>query len=148
MSTKRPIIIPIYYKKSMIYLQIFILAIFEFIFLIGAVLFNQIENWIYLLLVLLPLWSSIQFLKKPYAEVSISEIKVRGWLGGLNKKYSLKSEQESFVVIDQKVYLKTAEISKKIKINSWFVNEVEWQHALLLLRNENELLINRHLNSD
>lgn len=139
--------IPIKYHFIWTNLFIIIGVFCGVIFLIGGAVLNDLTIYLYIIIAILPVYIGVNLKKINYAEVSSKDIKVYGLFGQLRHHYQLKGE-DKFFVKSNKFYLKQPQKSIKIKINSWFVNQLDWQNAIeLFTLNENEK-ITKHLIDD
>ncbi len=136
-------------KYHFIWTNLFILiGVFSgIIFLIGGTVLNDFTIYLYVIIAILPIYTGVNLKKINYAEVSKNNIKVYGLFGQLKHHYRLKGD-DKFFVKNNNIYLKQAQKTIKIKMNSWFVNQLDWQNAIELFSlNENEK-ITKHLIDD
>ena len=139
--------VPIRYNK--VYANMYIVVgVFTFlIFCFGAIVLWQIENLVYVLAAIGPIYIGLKMHKSNYAEVSLKRIKVYGLFGNLKKDYKLNKESR-FSLKSNRLYVSQNNKITKVKINDWFVNQHDWDRAVELFSLNETEKITKHLIDD
>jgi len=125
--------IPINYKTAWTNTYILIGIVCIFIFLLGFLVVGDFMNLVYSLASVVPIYLGIKMKKSPYAIVSKSKIEVFGLFGELKHEYVCDSESK-FLRVGNRIIIKNNKVSKKVKMNKWFVNDEDWKAVLELFK--------------
>jgi hypothetical protein len=139
--------VPITYQKFWAFIYILVGLICGLIFLIGSFFLNETQYLFYTILAIAPLYIGFKMFNNPYAIVSKKEIIVYGIFGGIKHHYVL-ADGEQFMMIKNRIFIKTKGHYKKVKINHWFTKPTDWKSLTFLFSEDNENQIIHHLLSE
>ena len=122
--------ISINYKKSWINMYVLVGIVCVLIFLLGFFMVGDYMNLLYSLASIPLIYFGFHMKKNPYAVVSISKIEVFGLFGELKHVY-VSDDKSIFLRKNNKIFIQSKEGTKKIKMNKWFVNQDDWNEALV-----------------
>lgn len=118
-----------------------------FIFFAGAYFLKDFTILIYVVAAIGPIYVGFKMRKSNYALVTKNRIQVFGLLGQLKKDYKL-ANNEYFMEINNRIYLRRNKVRLKVKMNNWFVNQHDWDRVIELFSDNDSHKIIKHLTDD
>lgn len=118
-------ILEVWYYRSWGAMHILLGILFSVIFVIGALILDNLFHLAYLILSFGIIYMGYVRIRKPYLICYDKKICVTGMFGAISHDYAWEDEKD-LVIKGNRLYLK----SKKLKFNYWFTNQNQYQNMI------------------
>lgn len=125
MTLKNDPVFEVWYQRIWGTLHIALGCVFSAIFILGALVLEDLSTLLYLVLSGLLIYKGVVRLRKPYLIYTRTKIVVYGAFGELFRTYEWE-HPDDLMVRAARFYLR----GKKLQFNAWFTNRHQYKHML------------------